>query len=247
MIRAGHERARRNLPDTWALRRSRPLVSLDPSGLRATIGGTADAGQRVRPPDPPIVAWVIHRPSTIGRTHPVDRPVAGSSALRCPSKPVRTSRPPTSSAAVTTSEWATRQATVPSGSMANVSSSDWTRTWARRDDAEQPDQRRRRAVLPANIPAGHLEPERVEAVGDDEQAGRIPVDRAWGIVDERRKAGGPGATRTFEPQLGAAQHVGLGATRSPRSTRVPPASVSAKTAGPEPLPPHRQRARRPPG
>ena len=33
MIRAGHERARRNLHDTWALRRSQPLVSLGPSGL----------------------------------------------------------------------------------------------------------------------------------------------------------------------------------------------------------------------
>ena len=42
----------------------------------------------------------------------------------CPPNPVRTSRPPTSSTAVTTSVCATRQATVPSGSMAKVSSSD---------------------------------------------------------------------------------------------------------------------------
>ena len=34
---AGHERARRNLPDTWALMRSRPLVSLSPSGLGTTL------------------------------------------------------------------------------------------------------------------------------------------------------------------------------------------------------------------
>ena len=51
-----------------------------------------------------------------------------------PSKLVSTSRPPTRSAAFTTSEWATRQATVPSGSMANVSSSDWTITWASRGE-----------------------------------------------------------------------------------------------------------------
>src|SRR6188508_3083233 len=40
MIPAGHERARRNLHGTWALRRSQPLVSLGLSGL----------GRMVRPP-----------------------------------------------------------------------------------------------------------------------------------------------------------------------------------------------------
>src|SRR6476646_1151711 len=63
-----------------------------------------------------------------------DRPVAGSSEVTWPPKPVSTSRPPISSAAVTTSEWATRQATDPSGSMANVSISAWTTTCARRGD-----------------------------------------------------------------------------------------------------------------
>lgn len=38
------------------------------------------------------------------------------------------------SAAVTTSEWATRQATVPSASMAKVSISACTITWPSRDD-----------------------------------------------------------------------------------------------------------------
>src|SRR5690242_14592544 len=38
-----------------------------------------------------------------------------------------------------------------------------------------------------------------------------------------------------------------GDTRGPRSSREPPASDSANTAGPCPLPAHRHRARRPPG
>ena len=34
----GQQKARRNLPDTWALMRSPPLVSLGPSGLGSTVG-----------------------------------------------------------------------------------------------------------------------------------------------------------------------------------------------------------------
>ena len=45
MIPAGHERARRNLHDTWALRRSQPLVSLGPSGLGRMVRGRGAAGQ----------------------------------------------------------------------------------------------------------------------------------------------------------------------------------------------------------
>ena len=129
----------------------------------------------------------------------------GRARVTWPPNPVSTSRPPTSSAAVTTSEWATRQATVPSGSMANVSISAWTMTWASRGDpssamigvAERCSQR--------GVAGRRLEAVGVEPVGDDEQAGRVPVERPRLVVDERREPGGPGAARTLEPQLGPAQ------------------------------------------
>ena len=92
-----------------------------------------------------------------------------------------------------------------------------------------------------------LEAVGVEPVGDDEQAGRVPVERPRLVVDERGEARRPGAARSLEPQFGAAQRLGIGRDAEPRSTSSPPTSESAKTAGPEPLPPHRQRARRPPG
>ena len=59
MIPAGHERTRRNLHDTWALRRSQPLVPLGFSGLVRTLG----AGRgRVNP--------VIHSSATDLRSYP---------------------------------------------------------------------------------------------------------------------------------------------------------------------------------
>jgi len=45
MIRGGHERARRNLYDTWALMRSPPLVTLGPSGLATTLRAATSPGQ----------------------------------------------------------------------------------------------------------------------------------------------------------------------------------------------------------
>ena len=51
MIPAGHERTRRNLHDTWALRRSQPLVPLGFSGLLRTLGAGSD---RVKPRHPPF-------------------------------------------------------------------------------------------------------------------------------------------------------------------------------------------------
>ena len=257
MIRAGHERTRRNLHDTWALRRSQPLVSLGPSGLPRTLGGRQVSGQ---PGCPPFGRRSVEL-STV-RPHAAARLAAsrqrsrvsrssgrspGRARVTWPSKLVRTSRPPTSSAAVTTSEWATRQATAPSGSMANVSSSAWTRTCASRDEpssatigvAERCSQR---------SDAGRgLEPVGVEAVADDQQTRRIPVQGPRLVVDERREADGPGAARTLEPELGAAQRLRIGGDDGPRSTSSPPASDSAKTSRPDPLPPHRQRPRRPPG
>src|SRR5829696_628853 len=51
MIRAGHERARRNLHDTWALRRSQPLVTFGLSGLARTVGGIGRPVNPIHPPD----------------------------------------------------------------------------------------------------------------------------------------------------------------------------------------------------
>ena len=67
MIRAGHERARRNLHDTWALRRSQPLVSLGPSGLPPTVRRRRGPGQSASSTVWRRIAPVIHRPSTVGR------------------------------------------------------------------------------------------------------------------------------------------------------------------------------------
>src|SRR5438552_464660 len=64
IIRAEHERARRNLPDTWALRRSQPLVSIGPSGLDQTIGSRYRVGQCRSSTTWRGSRTVIHRPST---------------------------------------------------------------------------------------------------------------------------------------------------------------------------------------
>ena len=133
--------------------------------------------------------------------------MAGSSALRCPSNPVSTSRPPTSSAAVTTSEWATRQATVPSGSMAKVSISAWTRTWARRDDAEQGDERRRGPVVPAR-------PRRSRS-----------RDRTCG-TRRRRRAGRPYPSGSRAARRGSSE-----ANRAVQAPRGPSSRSSARHSG----------------
>ena len=222
MIRAGHERARRNLHDTWALRRSQPLVTLGPSGLVANGTGRRGPGQSASSTN---LASDAARLSTVrpqsaapaGRPHgqPADRPVAGSSAVTWPSKPVSTSRPPMSSAAVTTSEWATRQATVPSGSMANVSISAWTTTCARRGDPSSARIGVADRWFQRGVAGRRLEAVAVEPVGDDEQPGAVPVERPRLVVDERGEPGRPGAARSLETQLGAAQRVGVGGDQRP--------------------------------
>ena len=181
MIPAGHERARRNLHGTWALRRSQPLVSLGISGLGRMVGPWP---WPVNPGHPRNRAEIARfadqlsttRPQRAARLAQSARPVAGSSALTWPSKLVTTRRPPTRSAAVTTSEWATRQATVPSASMANVSTSDATRTWSSLGDPSRRQDRRRRAMVPAFLPGRGLEAVGVEPVGDDQETRRVPVD-----------------------------------------------------------------------
>src|SRR4249919_2917418 len=64
MIRAGHERARRNLHDTWALRRSQPLVTLGLSGLVLTVGAGVPSRQSASSTVCAASAEVIHSPST---------------------------------------------------------------------------------------------------------------------------------------------------------------------------------------
>src|SRR3954466_3382606 len=65
MIRGGHEKARRNLRDTWALRRSQPLVTLGLSGLPAPYLGPRRRSMSVVHEHLPG-AEVVHRPSTEG-------------------------------------------------------------------------------------------------------------------------------------------------------------------------------------
>src|SRR4029079_14131848 len=134
--RPGNRRARRNLPDTWALMRSPPLVSLGPSGLAHTRGRRAHGGHWHMSTRFERTSPLVHVGSTFGRSaQPTARPVAGSIRVTPPPEAVSTRRPHTRLAAVTTSVWAMREATVPSASIANVSSSACTRTCRRRDEA----------------------------------------------------------------------------------------------------------------
>ena len=76
--------------------------------------------------------------------------------------------------------------------------------------SEEGDQRAGRAVIPAQPRRSRVEPEGVEPVGDDQQAGRVPVQRARLVVDERREPRGPRSARPFEAQFGPAQGVRVG-------------------------------------
>ena len=133
------------------------------------------------------------------------RPVAGSIAVTRPVKLVRTSRPPTMAASETTSLWAIRQPTVPSGSIANVSISAWTMRWASRGepktaisgDADRCDQR--------SSPVRLVEPVGVEPVLDDEQPRVVPDEPGRLVVDRRGEADRPGAGRTVDPELRPAE------------------------------------------
>ena len=184
--------------------------------LRAGVeryGAAAGTGQWACPPNsaadrrgyPPSVHIAAH-----GRrradVRPRTRPVAGSSALTWPSKPVRTSRPPTSSAAVTTSEWATRQATVPSASIANVSISAWTRTWASRDEPSSATIGVAERCSQRGLAGRRRRGRRCGTRRRRPAARRVSQWSARGSsLISRREAGGPGAARALDPQLGAAQ------------------------------------------
>src|SRR6185312_3316437 len=63
--RRGNQRARRNLPDTWALMRSPPLVSLGPSGLPHTLGPRARSGQWHMSTRFVGGVWLVHDGSTL--------------------------------------------------------------------------------------------------------------------------------------------------------------------------------------
>ena len=83
--------------------------------------------------------------------------------------------------------------TVPSGSSANVSISAWTRTWRQPRRAEQRDDRRRRAVVPAQLAGRRVQAVGVEPVGHDEQSGSCPSRRPRLVEDGRGEPGGPRA------------------------------------------------------
>ena len=164
---AGHGKARRNLLAAWALMRSLPLACARP--LRADINATAHRAARstgvvhefarVRGGCPRV-----HPPHAIRHdrttTQPAARPVAGSIADTAPPKLVSTSRPPTSAASVTTSLWATRQADRPVGlerEGLDLGLDEHVGEARRPEDREQ---RRRRAVRPAQLAAPAVEPVR---------------------------------------------------------------------------------------
>src|SRR5260221_4444945 len=76
----------------------------------------------------------------------------------------------------------------------------------RREDRED---RRRRAMTPAERAAPAVEAVGVESVLDDELPGRVQQDRGRLIVQGRREAGGPRAGRAIDPELGPAADVGV--------------------------------------
>ena len=232
MIAAGHERARRNLPDTWALMRSPPLVSLGPSGLGRTVGGR-------RAPDAmgPVHRMRADAPGlSTGRPHraPVSaagRPVARVERVELAAIAGQDEPPADQLGPDTTSECATRQATVPSGSMANVSSSAWTMTWASRDEPSRAMIGVAGPMVPAGL-AGRRRPGRTCGTRSSRRAGpRCRGGRPRGsslIVEAKRAVQAP--ARSLEAQLGAAQRLGVlgdarcrarSAGRRPRTGRRP--------------------------
>ena len=98
---------------------------------------------------------------------------------------------------------------MPSGSMAKVSSSAWTMHVGQPRRAEQRDDRRPGPMVPAGLAGRHVQPERVEPVAHDEQAFGVAVDGSRLVADRRGEAGGPGAPRSLEAQLRAAQRLGV--------------------------------------
>ena len=98
-----------------------------------------------------------------------------------------------------------------------------------------------------SVAARGVQPERMEPVGHDEQPGRVPVERPRLVVDRRGEPGRPRPARTLEPELGAAQGVGVGADAGPevdeRSTGLAEGEHGGRLAAAAPAPARAQAAR----
>ena len=199
----GHGRARRNLPDTWALMRSRPLVSLSPSGLPPTLRAS-------RPPrQPPLSTrfaprrWVIHPASTVPRR--------GRRAVRSPRARRRIE-------GIELPGVARQDEPAPDelGGGHDVGVGDppghapvgldrERLELALEEDVPEPrrgqdgEDGRRGAVDPAKVAGRGVEPVGVEAVLDDEERRRVPVDRRRLVVERRGEASGPGPAAARPP------------------------------------------------
>ena len=204
--------------------------------LRAAINATRPrgAGQRTYPPfSARSRVELVHRVSTTAasaRARPADAaersaraaPVSGSSARTWPAKLVRTRRPPTSSAAVTTSEWATRHATSPSASQRERLDLGLEQDVRQPRRAEDHHDRRRRAVAPAQRRRSAPRTRRRGSRTRPPAGPRCPRARPAGsslIVDARRTVHGPAGVSTRS----SARHrrSGSGPDSSPRSASGP--------------------------
>ena len=125
-----------------------------------------------------------------------------------------------------------RQATVPSASIANVSSSAWTTTCRSREGREDRQDGRRRTVAPQPRPRPRLEPEGGSRTSA-RAARRYPRSCAVGsslIVEaSRTDHASPGRRRAARPGTSIR---GVGHLRRRRSTRLPPASRARRPPAP---------------
>ena len=256
---AGHGRARRNLPDTWALMRSPPLVSLGPSGLIQRYGAAGTDGNGTCPPIRSEWPRVIHRPSTHGRSPATaaapERSAGGPPGRRV--ERVQLAVVPGQDEAAADQLGRDHHIGVGDPPGDRPVGLDRERLELGLDEdvgeprrAEQREDRRRRPMLPGGL-AGRGRRARTCGSRSSRRAGpRCPRwIAARLVVDGRGEAGRPGAARALE--RGARRGTAAPDRRRRRVPEVdaaaPPTSDRAKTAGPSPLPPHRQRARRPPG
>ena len=98
-----------------------------------------------------------------------------------------------------------------------VSTSPWTRTWSSRDDPRTATIGVPQAMVPAQLPRPPGQGVGDEAVLDDQQAGLVPEQTLRLVEDGRGEAGGPGAQRALDPQLGSTGAIGrLGGHRCRR-------------------------------
>ena len=160
----------------------------------------------------------VHDPSTSRRPSdprhgPVTRLPRGRSAGRWSAarhpRQLSTSRPPTSSALVMTSEWPTRQTTAPMPSRATVSISLWTMTWSSRDEPSSATRGVPLSRLQRSVAGARLQGVDPEAVAHQQQPLGIPEETIGLVADDRREACRPDAQRPLDPQLGAAQSIGF--------------------------------------